>query len=190
MRLRQCPYHVPATLWLMTDERIAEERLIRAARRLPPGAGIVLRHYGLAAMERRALFERLRKIARKRHLSLFLAGPASDAMKWGADGSHGRSGDRTARTMPLSLSVHTMRELREARRRGASFVFLSPLFATRSHPGGAWLGPVRFSAIARQAHCPVMALGGVAPRHAGLVRMLGAQGLGAIDGLTRCRRAG
>jgi thiamine-phosphate pyrophosphorylase len=76
-----------------------------------------------------------------------------------------------------------MAQLRAAERAGVDLIFLSPLFATRSHPGARPLGPFRFAAIARRASMPVMALGGVHPRHSGAIRRLGAAGFGAIDGL-------
>jgi thiamine-phosphate pyrophosphorylase len=79
--------------------------------------------------------------------------------------------------------VHDLPQLRRAERQGADLVFISPLFATRSHPGKRPLGPVRFAALASRAHVPVMALGGVGPRHVRLTRMLGASGYGAIDSL-------
>ena len=47
-------------LWLMTDERQGEG-LWAALERLPKGAGVVFRHYGLRPSERRKLFERIRR---------------------------------------------------------------------------------------------------------------------------------
>jgi thiamine-phosphate pyrophosphorylase len=186
MRQRQRRYALP-TLWLMTDERVPDDRLLRAAGRLPRGSGIIFRHYTLAEAERRLLFGRLQRVARRHGLALFLAGEAVQAAAWGADGSHG--GKERRGRLPLSLPVHDARQLREAERRGADIVFVSPLFATRSHPGANPLGPVRFAALARRARMPVMALGGVKRRHAHLVRALGAAGFGAIDGLTTERDA-
>jgi thiamine-phosphate pyrophosphorylase len=133
-------------------------------------------------VERRRLFDRLRSVAMRRKLVLFLAGDAAQAAAWGGDGSHGGAGRRGR--LPLSLPAHGARQLRAAERRGADIVFVSPLFATRSHPGARPLGAVRFAALARRARVPVMALGGVKRRHALLVRRLGASGFGAIDGLT------
>ena len=64
-------------LWRMTDERVKDASLLAAAARLPRGrAGIVFRHYRTEAVNRRALFEALRVIARRRRLVLMLAGDA------------------------------------------------------------------------------------------------------------------
>lgn len=176
--------NLPA-LWLMTDERLPVAALLAAAGRLPKGrAGIVFRHYRTAPPERRALFEALRGIARRRRLVLMLAGPVRHAAGWRADGAHSRDLRRATRGLLKSHPVHDAREAVAARRAGADLCFVSPLFATRSHPGGRPLGPVRFAALARQVRAPVMALGGVRAVHAGRLGSLGATGWAAIDGLS------
>lgn len=157
---------------------------MRAIARLPRGAGIIFRHYGLPPTERRGLFDRVRRRARHKAVVLLLAGSARQAARWGADGWHGRRGGRRVWPMLQSAPVHSMRELRAAQRDGADLLFLSPLFPTRSHPGAIPLGRVRFGMIARRAHVPVIALGGMTSRRAGLARRLGAYGWAAIDGLT------
>ncbi|MEA3066470.1 MAG: thiamine-phosphate pyrophosphorylase [Sphingomonadales bacterium] len=142
-------------LWLMTDERQGEA-LWAALERLPRGAGVVFRHHRLAPGERRRLFERVRKVARRRRLFLLAGGAGLRA-----DGVHnGRgSGFRSA-------SAHDLAELKSAERSGAGLVFLSPAFPTRSHPEARALGPSRFGLIARQARVPIIALGGVDARKA------------------------
>ncbi|HEY0553087.1 MAG TPA: thiamine phosphate synthase [Thermoanaerobaculia bacterium] len=153
----------------MTDERQGEG-LWAALERLPPGAGIVFRHYTLAPAARRALFARVRAIARRRRLFLVAAG----APLAGADGVHNRrgAGIRTA-------SAHNLRELRAAERGGADLVFLSPVYPTRSHAGRKPFGPRRFALIAHQARVPVIALGGM---NAARFRTLsGAYGWAGID---------
>ena len=143
-------------LWLMTDERQGDG-LWRALGRLPRGAGIVFRHYGLPHGERRRLFERVRRIARMRRLTLVVAGSPLP----GADGTHG------------------LRELKAAERAGVDLVFLSPVYPTRSHPGAPALGPRRFALMAHQAKVPVIALGGMDKERA---RTLGgADGWAGID---------
>jgi thiamine-phosphate pyrophosphorylase len=159
----------------MTDERQGDG-LWSALDRLPRGAGIVFRHYGLRPGERRRLFARVRKIAARRRLVLLAAG----AQTLPADGRHGAP---TRRGL-ASASVHDLRALKAAERGGVHFVFLSPVFATRSHPGGETLGRVRFGLIARQARVPVIALGGVGARTGRSLRALGAYGWAGIDAWT------
>jgi thiamine-phosphate pyrophosphorylase len=54
-----------------------------------------------------------------------------------------------------------MAELVRARRSRANLVFLSPAFATASHPGGRALGVVRWTRLAGAAQMTVAALGGI-----------------------------
>ncbi|MFD1949265.1 thiamine phosphate synthase [Sphingomonas arantia] len=160
------------TLWLMTDPRMGEA-MWPAIERLPRGAGVIFRHYGVAG--RRALYERVRRIARRRGLVLVLAGTPVQARGWRADGVHGgAAGAARIRTM----GAHDAAELVRAWRRGADCVLLSPVFATRSHAGVAGLGRVRFGLLARQSRVPVVALGGM---DAARARGLPAYGWAGID---------
>jgi thiamine-phosphate pyrophosphorylase len=178
------------TVWLLTDERVGTSALLNAVRRLPRGSGLILRHYRTPQDERHALFLVLQRIARRRDLLLSVAASGNGTTTQSAQGLHGapthgekkRSPRKTAlRTMP----AHDLGEIRAAERAGADAVLVSPLFATRSHPGARPLGAARFAALTRLSRIPVLALGGIRPRHQALVRQLGAVGYAAIDGLTR-----
>jgi thiamine-phosphate pyrophosphorylase len=154
----------------MTDERQGTS-LWAALERLPHGAGVVFRHYGAA--NRRALYARVRRVARRRGLVLVVAG--GERLP-GADGVHNRRG-RGIRT----ASAHGVAELRQQEREGADLVFVSPVFPTRSHPNARALGPVRFGLVARHARVPVIALGGMDAGRFRRVKKLGAYGWAAID---------
>lgn len=160
-------------LWLMTDERLGDA-LPAAVARLPQGAGIVFRHYGLEEAERQTLFDEVRAAWSG---LLLLAGPAELAASWGADGSHGRhQGAMTA-------SAHDLAEIHLAEAAGARLIFLSPVFPSRSHPGAPALGPEGFAALAAETGLPVVALGGMdAERANGLS---GAYGWAGIDAWLR-----
>lgn len=168
-------------LWLLTDERQGAA-LWPALARLPAGSGVIFRHHALAPAARRALYERVRRIARRRRLVLVLAGPPRLAIAWRADGAHGRSPHRSvARGLLRTAPAHDPIELAAAKRSGAAAVLVSPLFATRTHPGGRMLGRVRFGLIAQAARVPVIALGGMnAARWRGLSGLNG-YGWAAID---------
>jgi thiamine-phosphate pyrophosphorylase len=162
----------------MTDPRLGEG-LLAAIQRLPAGSGVVFRHYHLENDERVRLFNQVRRICRRRGYVLLLAGSGRQAMCWHADGFHGR---KARRGMVQSAPAHDLREIAEAKRRGADLIFLSPLYATRSHPGDRPLGLARFSQLARLAHpAKVIALAGMTKNRA---RSLDAQlvhGWAAID---------
>jgi thiamine-phosphate pyrophosphorylase len=174
-------------LWLFTDERIDTDALIQAVRRLPRGSGIIFRHYSLQPQERFALFLIVRTIARRRGLTLLLAGSWRLALRWKADGWHGRGGRRYSGRRPLlhSTAVHNGKERDRARRDNAGCIFVSPVFQTRSHESARPIGPLHFARIARLSGVATFALGGMTPQRARRLIPLGAQGWGAIDALSK-----
>ncbi len=142
-------------IWLMTDPKLGED-LLNAIQRLPFGSGVVFRHYQLGAVERRALYNKVRRICVRRGHVLLLAGDTRTALRWHAYGAHGRIAGA------LSMPVHNAREVAQAKRLQAGLVFLSPLYATSSHAGARPLGPTRFTQLAKLAHpAKVIALGGM-----------------------------
>ena len=169
MRRRQ---PLPRT-WLMTDPRAGD--VLAAIARLPRGSGIVFRHYGVP--DRRALFDRVRRAARaKRHI-LLLADTPTRARAWGADGAHHRSARASAglRTM----AVHNAREVALARRMKVDLIFVSPVFATASHPGAKPLGHLTFGRLARGQSA--IALGGMNARRFRTLAALKPYGWAGID---------
>jgi len=144
-------------VWLMTDERLGD--LGAAVRRLPRGAGVVFRHHATPPIERRALFREIRQLARARGLVVLLADTPLRAWQWRADGAHHRS--RLASRGLRSVAVHDGAERATARAVRADLIFVSPVFATRSHPGAAPLGPVRIGQLAGPMRARAIALGGM-----------------------------
>lgn len=142
-------------LWLVSDER-NDAVLESALRRLPRGSGLIFRHYHLGAAKRRSRFGELTRLARARGHMVALAGTRRQARCWGADLAYGPGGHLQP--------VHDLREI--GRTRDAAALLLSPVFATRSHPGGKVLGPLRFRVLAARASAPVIALGGMNPKSA------------------------
>ena len=159
-------------LWLMTDERLGDA-LWAALKRLPRGSGVVFRHYGLPAGERRALFAKAARIARRRGLVLIRAGGTP---------MRGEQGVHNARGPGLrTRSVHSPKDTVRARRDRADLVFVSPVFATRSHPDARALGSVRLGLLSRGNRVPMVALGGMNPAQFGRLRGLKLHGWAGID---------
>lgn len=154
--------------WLMTDERLGPA-LLDAVRRVPPGGGVVFRHYATPERERRRLFLAVRRIARARRLHVTVVG----AMP-GATGRH--NGPR-----PLTAAAHDRREAMRAVHLGAQFLFVSPVFPTRSHPGAPALGVMAAARIARGLDGRAIALGGMDARRFRRIARLGFDGWAAID---------
>lgn len=171
------------TLWLISDAR-NDALLERAIRRLPVGSGLVFRHYHLEHAERRARFERLARLVRARGGVIVLADDIRTARRWRADGCYGAPDGRADGELIRLLTVHDMRELACANAvRGQAQALISPVFATRTHPGGALLGVPRFAGLARLSRLPVVALGGMTRARFRRVARI-ADGWAAIDGLS------
>nr|WP_295635476.1 thiamine phosphate synthase [Novosphingobium sp.] len=175
--MRQCQPISPkgCRVWLISDVR--NDAVLEAAiARLPRGSGVVFRHYHLPLAERKQRFNAVRRLCRARGHALILAGTPALARAWRADGSYGTP--CLGRTI---ATAHDLAEIGKANRLGAAAVMLSPVYPTRSHPGAATLGPLRFRLLAARVVAPVIALGGMTRRTA---RRLGASRWAAIDGLT------
>lgn len=172
------------SLWLVTDQR-TDAVLARAMALLPRGAGVVFRHYHLPPRERAARFRALVRVARGRGLVMAWAGSAAEARAVGAQACYGPA-RLLARGPALVrlVTVHSLREIGAAGRARADAVLLSPVFATRSHPGARGLGVVRFRMLEALSPVPVIALGGMDGRRA---RALGTNAWAAIDGLASSR---
>ena len=166
--------HPLPRIWLMTDERLGD-RLWEAMNRLPRGGGVVFRHYSLPLKTRRAMFERVARYARRRGLVLVVAGSHRLGR---ANGVHNqpRRGDGI-----VTRSVHSQRELVTATRHGADLVFVSPIFATHSHPKANALGPVRLGLMTQDRRTPVVALGGMDTDKFRRLRGLRLHGWAGID---------
>ena len=184
---------LPALI-LMTDEaRLADP--LPAARALPAGSAIILRHYGVP--ERAVLARGLAAIARRRGLVLLVGEDPVLARRVGAAGVHlperaiRRAGAvRWQRDWLITAAVHSHAALASAAACGADAALLSPVFATASHPNARALGLQRFAAIAQASPLPVYALGGIDRAHANLLRGSGAVGIAGIGGLNPVARPG
>lgn len=171
-------------LWLFTDaHRLADPSA--AAARLPRRmSGVVFRHDGVP--DRAKLARNLARICRQRQMALVVAGDVRLAVRCGA-GVHLRAGrwpGPLRRSGLVTSSAHNLRELRRARRAGASLVFLSPAFPTESHPDARALGAVGWSGLARRSAVPVAALGGVDGRKVRRLPPRFCYGVGAIGALS------
>ena len=143
--------------WLMTDERIGD-RLWQAIERVPPGGGVVFRHYSLEPAQRLKLGKSVAAAAEARQLVLSVAQDVELAGEMGAQLIHNPMGPAP---QPFSLAVHDEAQAHQARLAGAALVFVSPVFRTRSHPGSSALGAEEAARLVKIASCPAIALGGM-----------------------------
>jgi len=151
-------------LWLLSDER-NDAVLEDALTNMPRGSGFIYRHYHLSDADRLARFRRLSHLAKSRGHCVILADSALTAREWGAHGIYGapRALYPRRKDMLQLATAHSLHEIGMANALGADAILLSPVFATRSHPGAPSLGSVRFRMLASHARMPVIALGGMDP---------------------------
>lgn len=162
-------------VWLMTDERMGDA-LWLALRRLPPGSGVVFRHHATPPAERRALFARVRRIAAARRLVLVAAG--AQRLWRGATHGPGPAGSR-----PTTWPAHDRREAIAGVVRGSRTLFVSPVFATRSHPNTRPVGVMAARRIAGGLGVRFVAMGGMDARRFRRIAHHGFDGWAAIDAL-------
>ncbi|MBX7198405.1 MAG: thiamine phosphate synthase [Rhodospirillaceae bacterium] len=171
------------SVWWMTDETRVRDPL-RALARLPRGTAVILRHYGQG--DRNRLAAKMARTCRRLRLPLVIAGTWRLAAAVCADGLHLpehaalEAGARLwlKRGKILSRAAHGPRAL--ARAAPADAVLLSPINPTASHPGREALGVTRAALMARAAAGPVIALGGVSPKHLGMLKRRGFAGIAGI----------
>jgi thiamine-phosphate pyrophosphorylase len=163
-------------LWLITDERIGDS-LEAAIARVPRAGGVVLRHHRSDA----ALGQPVADLCRARGLMLAVAGDVAFARRLGAEMVHNPDDD--ADGLLVSRSVHSPEEAVTAR--GADLVFVSPVYPTASHPGGAAMGLGAALNLARLAGVPAIALGGMDRARGAEATAAGFHGWAAIDAWLR-----
>ena len=180
-------------LILMTDDARHPDPL-PTIDALPAGSAVIFRHYG--APDRTALARKVVKHAQAREVRVLVAGDPRLAVKVGADGLHlpealARRGPGVWRAWRalregwlITAAAHSPAALRRADAAGADAVLLSPVFPTKSHPGAAPLGSLRFRILCASSRLPVYALGGVTKATARRLKGSGAVGFAGIGFLS------
>jgi thiamine-phosphate pyrophosphorylase len=178
---------LPALI-LMTDEKRLADPL-NAARALPKGAAIILRHTD--AKVRARLAGQLKAVAKTRGLRLLIAGDARLAARVHAEGLHlpearAREASHWKAMHPswlITAAAHSGRGLAIAASARADAALLAPIFPTPSHRDRAPLGVARSRLMVREAVLPVYALGGIDAANAGRLRGARLAGIAAIGAL-------
>lgn len=171
--------HPLPRIWLMTDERLGQD-VLRAIQALPFRSGVIFRHYATEAHKRRKLFRHVRHVCKQRGHILLLAGDERTALRWVADGHHQRGRKKGAGIH--SAPVHNAAEIMRMRAHAPDLLFISPLHATRSHPGARPLGLMAFNRLAALAqYSKIIALGGMTRPKARMMKATVSYGWAAID---------
>ncbi len=171
--------------FFMTDAQRTPDP-VATARALPPGCGVILRHY--EALGRTILAQALARVCKRRNLVFLVGADSALAQKVGADGVHlpealiGRAAEIKRRhpRWIVTVAAHSRIALHRAARNRADAAFVSPVFPTASHPGQPAMGPLKFSALTKGVGLPVYGLGGIDGRNIARLRGGGLIGVGAI----------
>jgi thiamine-phosphate pyrophosphorylase len=175
---------LPALVLMTDDERLADP--LAAARALPSGSMVVLRARQDSHRAKRAA--ELRQITRTMGNTLLIANDADLAVRIEADGIH-LSEDRAQEAShwralhPDWIITAAAHSLAATHIPDADAVFVSPVFATSSHPDARPLGVAELDRIARQSPVPVYALGGITADNAQQLADMKLIGLAAIGAL-------
>jgi len=183
---------VPALTLITATDRYPGEAFFDAVK-LALSAGVdavLIREKQLTSARLLALASRLRQMTYDYQARLIIHSQADIALAVDADGVHLASAD--IRSVPdvrrwladagktVSVSCHNAGELQLAAESGADYATLSPVFATKSHPGAPHLGVDAFHALASAALLPVIALGGIGAENCKQLQAAGIAVIGAI----------
>ena len=161
---------------------------------LPRGSAVIFRHYQVD--DREGLARKISGLCRRKGIALLLSGDPAMALRVRAGGIHfpqrllvpgmARAGAIcfTQKNWLISAAAHSFPALVSAHKIGVDLALLSPVFATRSHPGGKAIGPTPFAAMVRNSPVPVYALGGINQRNFPRIAQSGISGIAALEGLT------
>jgi thiamine-phosphate pyrophosphorylase len=161
----------------------------RVAERLPAGAAVVFRAFGVLDATQRGL--RLREVTRRRGLLLLVGADAALARDVGADGLH--LPQRLAADLPrlraahpdwlITIAAHDETAARIGATAGADALVVSPVFPSTSPSAGAPLGVEGLKRIVEAVKTPIYALGGVRANTVTRLADTGIVGIAAVEAL-------
>jgi len=183
------------SLYLVADVDFAAGRdlvpLIEAA--VAGGVTVVqLRAKNLPFLDFLALGRRVAPVLKHHRVPLIINDRADVALSCSAAGIHLGQDDlplAVARKVMgkrtiIGMSVNTADAAREAERRGADYVGAGPAFETETKATDLpVLGLEGLRQIRRAVRIPVVAIGGITDRNAGLVREAGADGIAVVSAI-------
>jgi len=177
-------------LLVITDREQSRSPLETVAEAVFKGGGrwLSLREKDLPPEERLALLKKLVALGGKWNATVTVHEDIEAARTSGAAGIHlPRTGSPAKARKILGpnaligMSCHDIDELARAEEEGADYVTLSPIFASASKPGALPLALDELADCAAKAIVPVIALGGIGPKEAGLCLEAGASGVAVVS---------
>ncbi len=80
----------------------------------------------------------------------------------------------------IGRSVHSVSAARDAAHSDADYLVLGTIFASKSHPGGAWHGSEIIRQVTSESELPIVGIGGITVENVGEVMRAGAHGIAVI----------
>lgn len=148
---------------------------------------IQVREPGMASGELEKFAKRVAAAAHAAGARVLVNGDIALAQRAGADGVHVPS-SQLMQSGPVpagfwAASCHDARELARAAELKASFVVLSPVLPTPTHPEAVGMGWAPFAELIRDYPLPVYALGGMKPELLETAMQHGAHGIAILSGI-------
>ena len=178
------PPELPPVLVFTDPVRSAPPLVL--AQHIPPGWGLVFRHFG--APDRVQIATQIAELARIRRFALLIGADPDLAWRVKSDGVHWpealrREAIRSAGSFRLNtMSAHRPNAALGPQPPGIDARILSTVFLSASPSAGPAMGATRFRALASRARIPIYGLGGVNPTTAGSMSNFG--GLAGVGQLT------
>lgn len=154
-------------------------------------AGVKAVQYRNKSGSTKQMYEEALKLKTLCRGALFLVNDRLDiALAVGADGVHLGSDDmpyKAARSLLgkdkiIGITVHSVRQAKQAQRLGADYIGVSPIFATKTKKdAGKPAGLRLIKEIHKQVYLPIITIGGINLSNAAEVIKAGADGLCAIS---------
>ncbi|MEM9669667.1 MAG: thiamine phosphate synthase [Pseudomonadota bacterium] len=164
MRIKKhFPPQLPALMILTDPGRIPDP--IGLARRLPPGTGVIYRHFG--SENRIDIARALVELAARNALIVLIGGDPILAGRVGAHGVHWPERDmelsrKWRNKFPIVTSAaHSRRSLAKAAQLPIDAALLSTVFPSKSPSAATPMGSIRFRDLSLNSRLPIYALGGV-----------------------------
>lgn len=175
-------------LLVLTDP-LRQPDPVALAGALPPGSGLIYRHFGHA--DRLAIATATVAMGLERGVVVLVSSDLELAIKSEAAGVHWpeRMISQAARArargcgMLFSGSAHGPTALCRANRADLDAVLVSTVFPSVSPSAGRAMGPMALAAWSRRTSLPVYALGGVRHTNAGRLNELGMSGIAVVGAI-------
>lgn len=164
-----------------------EEFMNRLKAALEHGVRLIqVRERAMSSEELARFAQRVVEVAHAYGARVLVNGDATVAKRAGADGVHLQGHQLMQLDVPpptgiWAASCHDARELERAALLGASFVVLSPVLPTASHPGEPGIGWEQFATLIRAYPLPVYALGGMKSELLDTAMQHGAHGIALLS---------